>query len=371
MTADPFSTVKTELPRDRWGRPLITPPEGGDPVAYQRVTTFVGALEDTYHLSLWAQRMVALGMTRRRDLVLAASAISDPDDKIQKRNLNDIAKQAKDAAQGSAAAITGTAIHAFTERIDRGEQLTDVPEEHAPDLEAYRGITTGLVALGIEGFCVCDGLRVGGSYDRIYQFTDLFLGRYADKHGAPLTYPGADGQAGQKVKAGDVVIADLKTGNVDYGLGKIAMQLGVYAHSEDYDHTLGTRTPLAGGPSKEWALVIHLPAGMGSARLLWVNIAAGWQGRPDSGSRRARLAQAQRPRQCLHIPDHDADSRAEPGRADQRSHKLPGAEGALRRERRPLDPRSDLPGRRAQNPDRGTQQLTQLSVSRLLRRPGL
>ena len=57
-------TVVSELPRDRWGRPLITPPDGTTPVPYTRVTTFAKAVEDTYHLGRWAERMVALGMAK-------------------------------------------------------------------------------------------------------------------------------------------------------------------------------------------------------------------------------------------------------------------------------------------------------------------
>lgn len=273
---DPFGTVDTELPRDRWGRPLITPPDGGEPVAYQRCTTFVGPLEDTYHLGLWQLRMAVLGMSRRKDLILAASAIDDPTDKHQKRRLNDIAKAAKDAAAGDAAANTGTAIHSLTERIDKGEGLGDyVPEEYLPDLAAYAKIMTGLDILGIEGFCVRDDLRVGGTYDRILGFTEEYLNQYAAEHGAPLCYPASGGSF--EVQPGDAVIGDVKTGHVDLGAGKIAMQLGVYANSVNYDHTLGTRTPLPGNPSKKWGVVIHLPAGTGSARLLWFDIAAGFE----------------------------------------------------------------------------------------------
>ncbi|MFC0623816.1 hypothetical protein [Kribbella deserti] len=271
MTTDPFSTVSSELPRDQWGRPLITPPEGGEPVAYQRVTTFVGALEDTYHLNLWSQRMVVLGMAARRDLQLAALAISDPNDRYAKRNLNDIAKQAKDAAAGSAKATIGTALHSYTERIDKGEPLGNVPEEYVPDLNAYRAITEGLESVGIEGFCVNDGLRVGGSYDRIYRFTQEFLAAYEARHGKRLMTPDGD-----LVEPGDALIGDVKTGNIDLGMGKICMQLGTYANSEDYDHTVGRRTPLLGNPSREWGVVVHLPAGAGAARLVWADIASGW-----------------------------------------------------------------------------------------------
>ncbi|WBQ03800.1 hypothetical protein [Kribbella sp. CA-293567] len=279
---DPFSIIKTELPRDRWGRPLITPPDGGETVAYQRVTTFVGALEDTYHLSLWSQRMVALGMANRPDLQLAASAITDPTDQYAKRTLNDIAKSAREAAGAGAAATTGTALHTLSEKIDRGEDVGTVPAAYLPDLEAYRRVTKYFATLAIEGFCVRDDLRVGGSYDRIVQFTAEGLDQYEREHGERLCYPGPDADGniraglGDEVQPGDTMIGDLKTGNVDFGIGKIAMQLGTYANSVDYDHTLGARTPLVGNPSKKWGVIVHLPAGTGAARLIFVDVAAGF-----------------------------------------------------------------------------------------------
>jgi hypothetical protein len=253
--------VASELPRDKWGRPLITPPDGTDPIAYQRVTTFVGALEDTYHLGQWQMRMVTLGMATRRDLQLAASAITDPKDRYQKRTLNDLAKSALEAANGSAAATTGTALHTLTEIIDAGQEPSYIPEEFVADLAAYRTITAGIKFLDSEGFCVRDDLRVGGSYDRIAHFEE------------PLVAPD-----GQRVST---VIWDLKTGGSTdgglFGMGKIAMQLGVYANSVVYEHTLGTRSPLPGDPSKDWGIVCHLPAGSGAAQLLWVDIASGWE----------------------------------------------------------------------------------------------
>ncbi|MBP2323327.1 hypothetical protein JOF56_003712 [Kibdelosporangium banguiense] len=269
---DPFTTVATELPRDRWGRPLITPPEGSEPVAYMRTTTFVGALEDTFHLGRWQMRMTALGMARRRDLQLAASAIQDPKDRYQKRTLNDLAKAAMEAASGSAAATTGTALHTFTENIDRGLPVGYVPEEYEADLEAYRQVTAGFAVIDIEGFCVCDHLRVGGSYDRI-------MGLPSDGILAPdwwlLRHP-----AENPIITGNV-IWDLKTGgSIEdglFGMGKIAMQEGVYTNSVSYDHTLGTRSPLPGNPRKDLGIVCHLPAGSGQAQLLWVDLESGWE----------------------------------------------------------------------------------------------
>lgn len=313
--ADAFSTVEAELPRDRWGRPLITPPEGGDPVAYQRVTTFVGALEDTYHLGLWQQRMVALGMSQRRDLVLAASAITDPSQQYAKRTLNGIAKDAIGAAKGTAAATTGTALHSFSEFIDRGEPLpVNVPEEYVPDLEAYATLVRPMfTALAIEGFCVVDHLRVGGSYDRILSFNAEGLDAYEGKHGSRLTYPD-----GREVEPGDAVIGDLKTGGIDFGIGKIAMQLGVYANAQDYDHTLGSRSPLTGNPSREWAVVIHLPAGTGQARLVWVDIAAGW----ETASTVAPLVHAWRKRKANDLSSTFASASAAPVAAPNLAERI-------------------------------------------------
>jgi len=263
--SDPFSTVATELPRDRWGRPLITPPEGGEPVAYQRVTTFVGALEDTYHLGEWGKRTVALGMSKRPDLIALAASITDPKDPSQKKTLNSIAKSAMEAAAGSAAANKGTALHSLTETIDEGREPAYVPEEFIADLEAYRQVRERFDFIDSEGFCVRDDLRVGGSYDRLFTLRDT---------STPLIAPD-----GEQVVGG---VWDLKSGGSEgslFGIGKIAMQLGTYRNSKKYDHTLGSRTDLPGEDfmSRTWGIVCHLPAGTGRASLLWVDIASGWE----------------------------------------------------------------------------------------------
>jgi hypothetical protein len=220
----------------------------------------VGCLEDTYHLGQWQMRMVALGMAKRRDLQIAAAAITDPKDRYQKRTLNDLAKSAVEAANGSAAATTGTALHSLTEQIDAGHEPAYVPEEFEADLAAYRQVTEGFTFLDAEGFVVVDDLRVGGSYDRIAHFPDGLLA----PDGTHL----------------DTAIWDLKTGGSTeglFGINKISMQLGVYANGVKYDHTLGSRSELPGSPSKKWGIICHLPAGSGQAQLLWVDIAAGWE----------------------------------------------------------------------------------------------
>lgn len=306
MTTDPFSTVASELPRDRWGRPLITPPDGGDPTAYTRVTTFAKAIDDTYHLGQWAKRMVAYGMAQRRDLVLAATAITDPDDRGQKRTLNEIAEKAIEASKAGARAIAGTALHSFTEEIDRGEEIrATVPEEYLPTLEAYRLAIRFFRVLKMEGFCVVDALRIGGSYDRILEATVEGLDAFEAATGRRMCYPD-----GTEVQPGDVFIGDLKTGrSIDFGIGAIAVQLASYANAEDYDHTLGSRSPLPGNPRKDWALVLHAPAGGDAATLVWVDIAAGWH----TASEVLPMVHAWRKRKDLSYPFHVERSSVAPG----------------------------------------------------------
>jgi hypothetical protein len=200
-------------------------------------------LEDTYNLSRWQQRMVALGLTKRPDLVLAAAAHHD-----DKERLNEICQSAMDAAAAGAAAGVGTALHKVTERIDRGEDvdLKTLPEAYRADIRAYAETTAAFKRIAVEQFVVCDELKVGGTPDLVIEYN------------------------------GDRYIADKKTGSIEWGAGKIAMQLAVYSRSLFYDHETRTRTPL-GDVNQEVGIVIHLPAGEGRCSLEWVNISAGWK----------------------------------------------------------------------------------------------
>lgn len=233
----------SEIPRDRWGRPLIVLRGGGKAVPYTRCTTYVGCLEDTYNLSRWQQRNVAYGMSIRPDLATSAKAHWPDKDK-----LNAICEQASEAASASAAATTGTALHKLTEMNDLGvlDDTVLSPSEMA-DVDAYRKITAGLTMEDIELFGALDDLKVAGTADRIVSLKGR---RY---------------------------IADLKTGSsMDWGRGKIAMQLAVYSRMARYDLDTHERTPLDVDQHK--GIVIHLPAGTGKAFLYWVDLDLGWGG---------------------------------------------------------------------------------------------
>ena len=241
MSATDLVTVAPEIQRDRWGRPLIAPPDGSKPVAYTRATTLAGTMDDLYGLMGWKVRTAALGLADRPDLQLAITT-----NRGNKKALDKICEQALEAGGATAAATIGTALHTLTEQLDRGEELPTVPDHVAADVEAYRKATAQLEHLAIEQFTVCDELQVAGTPDRIVRWQG---GNY---------------------------IADLKTGqNIQYGLHKIALQLAIYSRSVAYDTATGQRTALP-DVNQSNAIVIHAPAGSGKAELLWINISAGW-----------------------------------------------------------------------------------------------
>lgn len=248
MTLGQFASPGQEIPRDRWGRPLVVPVAGGKPVSYTRATTYVGCLEDTYNLAKWQMRMTALGLVDREDLHLAVAAHRDDKD-----HLNKICDQAIEAAKAHAAATTGTALHSLTEQHDRGTlDLARVPAAYRKDIEAYASATDGLEVVEIEQFGVIDDLKIGGTWDRCVR--------------------GRDGR---------LRIADVKTGSVEWGMGKIAMQLSVYARCTAYTHADPSPRRAVSNPDagvdQDTAIVIHLPAGKGKCHLIEVDIAAGWE----------------------------------------------------------------------------------------------
>lgn len=219
---------------------MITPEGGGRPVAYTRCTTFVSAYEDTYNLTQWKVRTAAVGLSLRPDLALAVAAHRDDKDR-----LNHICQEALDAAQASAKATTGTALHALTEQLDRGQRPELIPADATRDLDAYQAATAEFKHIHIEQLLAYDRWKIAGTPDRVVEFM------------------------------GKRYIADLKTGDIEWGAGKIAAQLAVYARSQVYDVATGERS--VHGAAVDRGLVVHLPAGTGTCEVLWIDLLAGWE----------------------------------------------------------------------------------------------
>lgn len=249
MQASRVETV--EVPRDRWGRPLIQ--VGDKKVPYARASSFGDVLDDMSNLAKWKTRMAVKGLALRPDLYLAASATP-----LENRAaLNKLAEQAIEHAGGSSKANIGTALHAITEQIDRGEAVGPIPQEYADDLEAYRlGIEQFEIA-HIERFMVCDELQVAGTPDRLIR--EVWASMDSSEY-----------------DIGPQRIGDLKTGgSADY-LHKHAVQLAIYAHSDFYDPSTGEREAV--DVAKDYGYIFHLPAGQGHFGLYKLDLEAGWQG---------------------------------------------------------------------------------------------
>ena len=234
MTIAVDTIVPPEPKRDRFGRYVVTTPDGKKAVPYTRATTIAKTLEDQYNLTRWSLRKAIKGATSRPDLITSAQA-HDPD---TDRNLYEgIVDQALDAAGSKSGATVGTALHRFTEDVDSGRKtLDEIPDEWRPTIDLYqRTLTENGVTIDprhIERVLLWDDYEIAGTADRIVTLTD-------DRR----------------------LIADLKTSrNVNFGWLGFGVQLAIYAnHTATYDYTnlrRGKRIDV----DRDQALVIHLPS---------------------------------------------------------------------------------------------------------------
>lgn len=195
--------------------------------------------------------MVAYGLAQRRDLLLLAQSVQDPNDLDDKKRLDEVAKQAKDFARAGAAANTGTALHRFTELVDLG-LAPKVPDDYAADIRAYRSKMKelGVEILETEQIVVNTEIGVAGTFDRLVTLNGFDL----------------------------PVILDIKTGRtVDFSHLEHAVQLGIYANAP---HRFDVETGEVGPTrkvEKSVALIVHLPAGKGECSVHAINVEKGWR----------------------------------------------------------------------------------------------
>lgn len=273
--SDPFTKpehVATPVRRSKDGRPYVYDLDKGKEVCWARVTSFIDCLEDRTMLARWGERMTLLGV--RDDVGVGGALMALPPvpplsvrpthDELVERNgllddekkaLNSIITQAKEAAGYKDAANLGTLLHELTEVVDGGGTLpADTQEVLADDVAAYQAALErySLVPVEAETFVVNDEVKAAGTFDRVYLWTK---------------------PDGTTVR----VVGDLKTGRVDYGHGKLAQQLALYANSKRYDpDDQEARGNLR--VSTEVGLIVHLPAGAAECRVYAVDLKAGWRG---------------------------------------------------------------------------------------------
>ena len=248
--ANVWDELTPEPKRDRYGRYLITPAAGGKATAHTRATTIAKTLSDQGSLIGWKQRMTALGLAARPDLMAQVQA-ADSDDR---KTLNRLVDDAAEAGGASARANLGTALHSFVEQINHGRDVT-IPAEWQSTIDAYR---RSLADHGLE--------VVAGLVERIVVLP-VEPTPIAGTFDLAVMHPSWDRPR----------IADLKTGSsVNYGVGEWAVQLAIYAHAETmWSPADDTHTPMP-DVDPDRAVIFHAPAGDGTCTVYDLDIAAGW-----------------------------------------------------------------------------------------------
>lgn len=292
-----------QIERDRYGRPKLLNIETGEVQAYTRMTTFIDNLEDKTTLEKWKLRTLLEGVVlsdldeRLPDFVFAAgNAIRHRDDELAridkkdrkgklkpgqrgeledavakeyKSTLDSIAHEALEAGGVHEKAQKGTDLHALAQGYDESglsfdawaETVDDtVTPADIADIRAYADAMAkaGIKVIECEAFVVNDQLGAAGTFDR------------------SVYYKAEGAQRAARV------VADIKTGNVEYGIGKIAQQIKGYADGKGYDPARPTEREDK-KLSKTLGLLIHLPQGKAECHIYEVDLTLGARGNKLSG----------------------------------------------------------------------------------------
>ena len=221
------------------GRYHLPDPDTRKIRTWQRVTNFVKMTDDTYHLELWKQRNVAVGISLLiQDGKLDTEILAGLNVKTDKQHIANIVERAIERAGAHVNRDEGSALHKSTELVDYANgDLSAAPKRHESFMRLYRdGLrASGLTVLRplIERVTVSKRYDVAGKFDRIFREAD-----------------------------GSYVLADIKTGDsIDLAKAAIASQLEAYRdginthgifNGHGYDKRIKVRD--------DYAIVVHLPS---------------------------------------------------------------------------------------------------------------
>jgi hypothetical protein len=266
-TDDGFETARPEVPRDRWGRPVLLTADG-TMRGHTRVTTYIDVVEDRSALELWKIRTALLGAVESPVIAREASKANSRrlsgtlSEGEWKKRMNSLAREALDAGGQNVLSQTGTDLHALTEVVDRGNPFpAGMLDSDYDDIHAYiaKRDALDLRPVAVELFVVNDELTTAGTLDRVYIVNGDF------DH--PTT--------GERLKLrNELLVGDVKTGAVHPG--KVAMQVGIYANSVVYDLATHTRSPFP--VRKDIGLLVHLPQGEHRCAVYLVDLTLGLGG---------------------------------------------------------------------------------------------
>lgn len=319
FSAPPEAPSRFEDNVNSLGQYKVVDPEGKER-GYTRVTTYIDALEDKTRLTEWKMRLLLEGvavaetpdaegnanpatarvrdLAHRRDVAIAKARKADRKGKLVpgqlaplvdaaysefKREMNKLVDELFELGGGREAANKGTDLHALCDLYDHdgiatvNEKLEvgEITPSDFADVEAYARAMKALGAevVASEMVVVHDDLRVAGRLDRIVK----------------VRLPEIRNSKGEVIYAGDTrarrYVADIKTGRVDYSAGKIAQQIRMYAEGKAYNPETHERT--SHGANRTHGLLIHVPAGTGTATIHLVDLGIGGDGNKLAGQVRA------------------------------------------------------------------------------------
>lgn len=250
------------------GRYALPDPETGKQSRFTRVTTGAHTLDDTGNLDTWKMSNVVLGLKDKPELLDELDLWDDPQE-VRTKTRN-IARRASEIAGANEASELGTAIHAWTEAVERdGLALEDVPTRFRPYVTAYMdelarcGITT--VPGMVERIVYHSASGWVGTLDRMYQLAD-----------------------------GSRVIGDVKTSkSLKYGYLGFSVQLATYANA-DYMLSLdGTKWEPMPAVSNAFAVIAHVPSNQpGTCKMVTIDLTAGAEALETAVKVRAMRADA-------------------------------------------------------------------------------
>lgn len=259
MTEDVFSspdgnTWSGKVRIGHAGRYVLPDPVTGKEKHWTRVSTIAKVLQDSYHLDNWKLRMVAKGMGIRPDLVALAANL---DVKEDKEELQDIADKAHEAAGGNVGANMGTALHAYIERVDAGEDLS-AEGMHAKTRRALDRYQKTMREYGLETDPrLMERVVLNYEYGIVGRLDRILMDPVFWKRPR---------------------IGDLKTGStMDFGGLEISIQLALYAHADYIWNEDEGEWETFPEMDMEKAIVMHLPSKGDTCEIYDVDIDGGWK----------------------------------------------------------------------------------------------
>lgn len=248
------------------------------------MTSFIDVLEDKSNLTSWKMRMVLLGVAEDPRFIEGVLDL-DYAEKDGKDELNRRAHAATEKAGASRKAEQGTHLHGMSELVDQGLPMpTGLPYEDVADMMAYDlGTTPFFDIRHMERLVVLDDLGVAGTPDRVSTLKGDSIRELLDqgllteglfKIEDDVLFIQAPDESW--ISEHELIITDLKTGTVEYGALKMAMQLAIYSRAKLYVKDSPERADME-NINQRWGIIMHLPAGEAELTLYWADLTLGWE----------------------------------------------------------------------------------------------